>query len=776
MFLRRFLFLGCLLCLTLTSQAALIDFSNHLEQRFDSKIANKVLNKYNTRAAVEKAGLSELRGDLLQLTKFEALAKKCVDEDNNLLDTLNKQLSQISTSSKTSASVAELKFLSTKKDQLANDLSSCRLYILKSDEVITTLTERLRLLVKTEFLYSEPNIFYNVGNFPSNFQQFYSNFNTGLFLEQSGFYLFNNTTCVIVGALILFGLAIGIYLRKLLRGLMKNSPTTLGQQLVQAFTLAVCKYLIYLVPVFIFALAITVLVILFSLDNLPFLATLSYGVLGYLLFLILVRFFFYPPKPAQGFSQLPETIARKLTNRLKFLADICLIAFALHVLFGDQNIPDSLLDLSRTFFITLFSICLIAVIWLVKSMPKLLYHYRGVRFLLNFGLSSLLIIILIGEWLGFHLLASYLLNGLAVTVLAVYVARTLQRLVTLLLNDPQTPGPNWQQKFKRLLGLKYYETLPELLWLRAVLYLIIWTLFLLVFLKTWGVAQTSFQIMLSALLQGFKITTILIVPARIIFAALLFISLTLCTRLLRHHIAKRAELSIGQGNREALAAILGYIGFAIALLIGLLIAGVNFSGLAIVAGALSVGIGFGLQNIVNNFVSGIILLVERPIKPGDRIIVGETEGYVRRISIRSTHIITLQRSDVIVPNSELIAKQVTNYMLYDTNYKISVAVGVTYGSNTALTKKLLLEIAYAHPLVITNIKGHEPTVYFKTFGDSSLNFELWCLVTDVNSKADVQSDLHFAINNEFRKHNIDIAFPQREINIRNWPLTPEKIN
>lgn len=776
MFIKRVLYLWCLLWLTATSQAALIDFSNHLEQKFDPKVANKVLGKYNDPSALSRASLSELRGDLLQLTKSEGLAKKCVDENSNLLDTLNKQLSQITSANKVSASLAELKFLNAKKDQLTNELSSCRLYILKSDEVITNLTERLRVLVKTEFLYSEPNVFSNVGNLPKYLSQFYANFNTDLFLQQSGYYLFNNTTVVIIGVLMLFGLAIAIYLRKLLRGLMGYTPTTLGKQLIQAFVLAVCKYLIYFIPALVFALTITVLVILFSLQELPFLATLSYAVVGYLVLLMLFRFFFYPPKPAQGFSQLPETVAKKLTNRLKLLADILLLAFALHVLFGDQNIPDPLIDLSHTFFITLFSICLISVTWLVKSMPKLLYHFRGIRFLLNFGLSALLIIILIGEWLGFHLLASYLLNGLAITVLAIYIARMLQRLVTMFLNDPQTPGPNWQQRFKRILGLKYYEALPELVWLRVVLYLVIWIIFLLVFLKTWSVAQTSFQVTLNALLQGFKVTNISIYPARIIFAALLFIVFTLSTRVWRHHIAKRANISLAQGNREALAAIVGYIGFAISLLIALLIAGVNFSGLAIVAGALSVGIGFGLQNIVNNFVSGIILLIERPIKPGDRIIVGETEGFVRRISIRSTHIITLQRSDVIVPNSDLIAKQVTNYMLYDINYKINVSVGITYGSNTALAKKLLLEIANGHPLVITNIKGQEPTVYFKNFGDSSLDFDLWCLVADVNSKADVQSDLRFAIDSEFRKHGIDMAFPQREINIRNWPVvTPEKM-
>ena len=123
--------------------------------------------------------------------------------------------------------------------------------------------------------------------------------------------------------------------------------------------------------------------------------------------------------------------------------------------------------------------------------------------------------------------------------------------------------------------------------------------------------------------------------------------------------------TMDRGAREATVTIIGYVGVALAFVIALAVAGFEFTNLAIIAGALSVGIGFGLQAIVNNFVSGLILLFERPIKTGDWIVVGNTEGYVKRISIRSTMIQTFDRADVIVPNSDLIANQVTNWMLYD---------------------------------------------------------------------------------------------------------------
>jgi small-conductance mechanosensitive channel len=189
---------------------------------------------------------------------------------------------------------------------------------------------------------------------------------------------------------------------------------------------------------------------------------------------------------------------------------------------------------------------------------------------------------------------------------------------------------------------------------------------------------------------------------------------------------------------------------------------------------LSVGIGFGLQAIVNNFVSGLILLFERPIKTGDWIIVGNTEGYVKRISIRSTMIQTFDRADVIVPNSDLIANQVTNWMLYDPRGRIRVPVSVAYGSDTEKVRELLLEIANTHPEVITDGTSPTPRVLFLQFGDSSLNFELRCHIRNIDMRRIVMSDINFAIDKAFREHGVEIPFPQRDVHIRDWPDEKKK--
>ncbi|MEE9342236.1 MAG: mechanosensitive ion channel domain-containing protein, partial [Gammaproteobacteria bacterium] len=184
------------------------------------------------------------------------------------------------------------------------------------------------------------------------------------------------------------------------------------------------------------------------------------------------------------------------------------------------------------------------------------------------------------------------------------------------------------------------------------------------------------------------------------------------------------------------------------------------------AGALSVGIGFGLQNIVNNFVSGLILLFERPIKTGDWVVVGQTEGYVKRIRIRATQIQTFDRSDVIVPNSELISHQLTNWMYQNQHGRARIPVGVAYGSDTEKVKDLLLAVAADHSRVIKTSIAPEPNVLFLGFGDSALNFELRVFIYNISDRLSVVSELNFAIDKAFREQGIEIPFPQRDVHIR----------
>jgi small-conductance mechanosensitive channel len=246
----------------------------------------------------------------------------------------------------------------------------------------------------------------------------------------------------------------------------------------------------------------------------------------------------------------------------------------------------------------------------------------------------------------------------------------------------------------------------------------------------------------------------------IAFSVLPFIKNNLVTSWLKHS-------NLSSGAKDATQTLVGYGGVAIAVLWALFVLGLNFKNVAIVAGALSVGIGFGLQNIVNNFVSGLILLFERPIRRGDWIVVGNTEGYVRDISIRSTRIETFDRADVIVPNSELISNQVTNWMLSNNVGRLKSAVGVAYGSDVEKVMEVLETIADTHPDVISDHPDYPIRVLFINFGDSALNFELRCYVKNVDNRLRIQSDINQSIDREFRKENIEIPFPQRVVHMEN---------
>jgi len=219
------------------------------------------------------------------------------------------------------------------------------------------------------------------------------------------------------------------------------------------------------------------------------------------------------------------------------------------------------------------------------------------------------------------------------------------------------------------------------------------------------------------------------------------------------------------GVRLAVGTIIRYLVLVLGLIIVLQTVGIDLSTLTILAGALGVGIGFGLQNITNNFVSGIIILFERPIKVGDRIQVGEVYGDVINISMRSTTVVTNDNISVIVPNSEFISSTVVNWSHTDRNVRFNIPVGVSYNADPEKVKKILLDVADKEEGVL---KSPKPDVLFDEFADSSLNFRLriWTS-TYITTPGVLKSKLYFEIFKKFKENDIQIPFPQRDLHIKN---------
>jgi small-conductance mechanosensitive channel len=272
----------------------------------------------------------------------------------------------------------------------------------------------------------------------------------------------------------------------------------------------------------------------------------------------------------------------------------------------------------------------------------------------------------------------------------------------------------------------------------------------------------------------FEINKTAVTPSSIVmfllFIAVFAVTSHLLQRLLRAQVFSRLRLD--EGIQYTLTRITHYLIMIIGAVIAFQFVGIDLTGLAIILGFLSVGIGFGLQNITSNFVAGLILLLERPIKVGDRVMVGSQEGDVLEIKMRSTTIRTLNNVTVIVPNSEFVSSKLENWSYGDQKVRLDVDVGVSYESDLETVIRSLMEVAAEHPEVL---KNPAPDVLHMGFGDSAWNMRLRIWLEHPRRHPEVQSDINCAIVRKFQRNGVEIPFPQRDLHVRSplpLPVTP----
>jgi len=263
----------------------------------------------------------------------------------------------------------------------------------------------------------------------------------------------------------------------------------------------------------------------------------------------------------------------------------------------------------------------------------------------------------------------------------------------------------------------------------------------------------------------------------ILLLLILFASVIIIERIVQKQLIRRflSRTKLQPSLQFGLSRIIGYTLIAVGFYVAFQLVGVDLSSLAIIAASLGVGIGFGLQNIINNLVSGIIILAERPISIGDRIEVAGVAGRVTKIQLRSTTMVTNDNITMIVPNADFISNTVTNWSHGDPKVRIRVPVGVAYGSDLKLLQQLLLEAAGEHPKAL---RDPSPVVLFTEFGDSSLNFELGVWTQEMTAiPIHFTSEMNFIIEQKLRENDIEIPFPQRDLHVRSGlPAAAEASN
>jgi len=367
--------------------------------------------------------------------------------------------------------------------------------------------------------------------------------------------------------------------------------------------------------------------------------------------------------------------------------------------------------------------------------------------------------IIIAEIGGYNALAAHVLSSSLKTTFIVLAAWMFMLMVRGFLE--------WAMQSAPLKKIPFLQSKASVIVSRSTLLtnLIVGALIATFILVAWRVYDRPIEAIQGVLSFGFTVgsrqVTVGLIFTATAFLYGSFIVSWAVQAMLMEGVFTRRQLQVGV--RISMARLVHYGFIFVGFLLALVALGVQLRDVTIIAGALGVGIGFGLQGIVNNFVSGLILLFERPIKVGDYIQLGEQWAEIKNIGLRATVVETFDRAEVVVPNSDLVSTQVTNWTLSNRFIRLIIPVGVAYGSDVSLVMQTLMECAEANSMVA---RMPTPRVFFLAFGESSLDFQVRVWVSDVENRRQVQSELHKEIDRRFRELGIEIAFPQRDLHVR----------
>ena len=731
--------------------------------------ANKAISELSI--LQESLNQSDINERMLKETREKAIdirteALSCVNRIEPQVETLKLEveaLEQISPD----VDIQIYERLSASRGQLSEEdakLKNCSLTVVRSSRIIDLSNQLLNEL--TTELLSEKNedIFDAIATLPAQLKQL-----PDLFFNDTVIQRITNETLFLLILFLILGFSFGYFFGDQIKRIQYSDPfKSIDRSIILKLRALFKPFGRVQSPILFGSLGISAAIALslsispsdswiIRLGLSPFLASILY---------LLINWITGPFSPADTDEKSVSDAARNLKQRLNFLSLILIITY---IVFGPEWLGSELASDQSLMRITLVSLMIFALIPVLNKSTSLFMEdgqYGVIRFM---GYSALALSF-ISELSGFHNLSSFVLNGFILTLFSTYF---LWSLLALTENTVK-----WINGSTNLVGIRIRSAMDltrdagksKLAIYQLFFDASFWIIYLSILIRVWDPTGTLVETLSSYATDGIPMGDIRVIPTNILAGIIAFTILAGLTGWVKRWIDKRwlRQITPDRGARDALVTVVGYTGFSISALVGLSISGVNITGIAVVAGALSVGIGFGLQAIANNFVSGIILLFERPIKAGDFVSVGDVEGFVRKISIRATEIETLDNQDMLIPNSELISGRVTNWVLHNPYGRLIVKIGVAYGSDIEKVASILEDSANQHEQVISDGRASPPKALFMGFGDSSLDFELRVRIVDIKRRYDVLSDLNFRINQQFASENIVIPFPQRDLHIRDW--------
>jgi small-conductance mechanosensitive channel len=699
------------------------------------------LNKIDNLMSAETASsLQDLIFLSRSLKEHRATAKSCVEKSEEKLSSISKLIESLSLLSdqRSIQKSEEYKYLQEKKDFFAKKGSDCRLFLFKSLEPTELLKKAIQQ--QSTYILFKPSLpIWKIINRKTLSKVKILNF--GKSYNQLGISEIHLTQWVYGAVTLIFAFLVSSLIYFLSKFLLKK--TKKESKLKESLLLSIK---LFCFPMTLLGSASLFFhVVFFNTFPAFTISPLTDLVFAYFLSLFILYFFV---KIKSSIDSREEY--HTLWVRASIFTTVMVVGVAIAIFFKNQNVSKELLDFSRAMFYIPVTLTFASTFWVGSKLPMV---KKPIVLLIKTSLLVGTIFVVSLVLLGFYHFSRYFITAVLLTtilsIIALFLIGTV-RATDRFLNNKKNP---MALKLRSYLGIQPNKKFIEFFFIKITLYATIFYIYLYYLMHAWKVSLNIIDKMHEAVIGGFKIANLHISLINIAIALLSFGILLIIGKWFSAMASRYYRLNEDKETQSAVGAIVGYISFGIAVILFFLIAGVSFTGLAIIAGSISVGIGLGFQNIFNNFFSGILLLLDDNINAGDLIVINGTEGVIRKIRLRSTLITTLSKENIIIPNNDFITNRVINLSQQGGLARIVRQVTVDQQNDAETIKNILLDIARKHP-EIKQDKPNEPKVFFRDSDGSNMNLVLLFSVVNIKNKYKVISDINAEIDRTFKERNV----------------------